>query len=285
MKPLKTIACVLVSMLAVVCGPRANANNAGAVVLVNSQSAKYPDYAHFLQPYLGNFGVPYDVLDIASNAVGTNLTNYALIIVGHSQLDTNHTYLNAAGQTNISWAVFNGTGFVSFDNVLSTNNAALYQFEQSIFGLGYTNATTSGTVVFPPTGTPSQMHYITSLHLTNETLILSNANNPTTMTVAGLTLPTNLTAVATCGGAPFVVIGKYGQGRAVQWTSYDWMSTAIQGPVNGLDDLVWRGFTWAARKPFVMRGMPHLATMRIDDITGDEATGVGPRPRFGGSMP
>ena len=81
-------------------------------------------------------------------------------------------------------------------------------------------------------------------------------------------------------GRAVVVIGKYGQGRAVQWTGYDWMSTAIQGPVNGLDDLVWRGFTWAARKPFVMRGMPHLATMRIDDITGDEATGVGAPPAF-----
>ena len=32
-----------------------------ALVLVNSTSAGYPDFAHFVQPYLDNFGVPYTV--------------------------------------------------------------------------------------------------------------------------------------------------------------------------------------------------------------------------------
>ena len=245
---------------------------ASAIVLVNSHSANYLDFQHFVQPYLLNFGVPYTVQDIAINPPDSTLTNYALIIIGHSQFDINHTYLNSAAQAAISTAVFNGTGLVSFDNVLSANNAPLYDFEQSIFGLGYSSPVTGPSVVFPPTESGAQMHYITSLHLANETLVLSNANNATTLTVAGLTLPANETAVAKCGGAPLLAIAKYGQGRAVQWASYDWMSTATQGPVNGLDDLVWRGFVWSARKPFVMRGMPNLATMRIDDVTGNEAT-------------
>src|SRR3954462_2941270 len=46
------------------------------------------------------------------------------------------------------------------------------------------------------------------------------------------------------------------------------MSTTVQGPVNGLDDLVWRSLVWAARKPFVMRGMPNFVTMRVDDVSG-----------------
>jgi hypothetical protein len=278
MKPWKLANCALALGLAA--APRLNANNAGAVVLVNSQSARYLDFTHFLQPYLGNFGVPCTVLDIASNAVGANLTNYALIIVGHAQLDTNGVYLTATAQSNLSWAVSNGVGLVSFDNALASNTTPLYQFEQDIFGLAYTNAVTSGSVMFPPTQAGSTMHYITALHLANETLVLSNANNTTTMTVAGLKLPTNDTAVATCGGAPFVVVAKYGQGRAVQWTSYDWMSSSVQGPLNGLDDLVWRGLVWAARKPFVLRGMPHLATMRIDDVTGDSTSGSGAPPPF-----
>jgi hypothetical protein len=277
MKLLKNLAALAGILFALALPARAVGNSAGAVVLVNSASAKYADFQHYLVPYLGNFGVPYTVLDIASNTVGPNLTNYALIIIGHAQLDTNHLYLDAAGQGNISLAVSNGVGLVNFDNVLATNNAPLYQFEQNIFGLGYTNSASGGTVQFPPTQPLSQMHYITSLHLTNETLALSNASAPTTLTVAGLTLPGGATAVATCGGRPLVVVAQYGQGRAVQWASYDWMSTAIQGPVNGLDDLVWRGFVWAARKPFVMRGMPNLATMRIDDVTGNENT-TGPQP-------
>ena len=100
--------------LAVLSGAAANANSAGAVVLVNSQSANYLDYVHFLQPYLGNFGVPYAVLDISSNAVNSSLTNYALIIIGHPQLDTNHAFLNAAAQAAIVSAISNGTGLVNF---------------------------------------------------------------------------------------------------------------------------------------------------------------------------
>ena len=237
--------------------------------MVNSQSAKFPDFQHFVQPYLGNFGVPYSVLDISSNAVGSTLTNYALIIIGHAQLDTNNAFLNAAAQNNLALAVSNGVGLVSFDSVLSgVSNAPLYSFEQSVFGFGYTNAVSGPSVIFPPTGTSNQMHYITSLHQTNQVLQLSNAVSYSTMTVAGLLLASNNTEIATCGGSPFVVITKYGQGRAVQWGSYAWMSSTVQGPVNGLDDLVWRGMVWAARKPFVMRGFPNFVTMRVDDVSG-----------------
>ena len=169
---------------------------------------------------------------------------------------------------------------VSFDNVLSTNTTPLYQFEQDIFGLTYTSNALGGSGMFPPTQAGSTMHYITSLHVPNDLITLSNASNTTFMTVPGFSLPTNDTAVVTLNGAPLVAVAKFGQGRAVQWSSYAWMSTAIQGPVNGLDDLVWRGFVWAARKPFVMRAMPHLATLRVyvDDVTGDCSAPYGVQP-------
>jgi hypothetical protein len=35
-----------------------------------------------------------------------------------------------------------------------------------------------------------------------------------------------------------------------------------------LDDVLWRSLAWAARKPFVLRGLPPLVTMRVDDIAG-----------------
>ena len=38
--------------------------------------------------------------------------------------------------------------------------------------------------------------------------------------------------------------------------------------VYGLDDLVWRSIVWAARKPFVMQGLPNFLTMRVDDESG-----------------
>jgi hypothetical protein len=236
---------------------------ADAVVLVNSSSPKYVDFQHYLQPYLDNFGVPYTILDIATNAVGTNVGRYALIIVGHGQLDANNLHLDGIAQDNISMAVSNGTGLVNFDGALAAGGSPNYQFVQNIFGFGYGAPSAGTNVAFPPTEPLSQMHYITARHQTNETLVLSNV-----MTLANLTLSPNATAVALSSGKPFVAVTKFGQGRAVQWASYDWMSTSVQGPLNGLDDLVWRSFVWAARKPFVMRGMPNFVTMRVDDVSG-----------------
>jgi hypothetical protein len=264
----------IVLAMVLLCGiefsARAATVGAGAVVVVNSSSPNYPDFQHYLQPYLGNFGVPYTVLDIASNSIGANIGNYALIIIGHKQLDTNLVYLTGAAQSNLSLAVSNGTGLVSFDSVLSaTNGSNYYQYAQSIFGFGYTNSTQGTSVTIPPTEAGGQMHFITSRHPTNDTILLSNK-----MTVAGITLASNTVAIsnaesiAFCGGAPFMIVEQYGAGRAVQWTSYDWMAVSVKGPVAGLDDLVWRSFVWAARKPFVMRGLPNFVTLRIDDVAG-----------------
>ena len=42
---------------------------ADALVLVNSSSADYLDFQHYIQPYLDNFGIPYTLLDIATTPV------------------------------------------------------------------------------------------------------------------------------------------------------------------------------------------------------------------------
>ncbi len=233
-------------------------------MLVNSSSAKYLDFQHAIQPYLDNFGVPYTVLDIASNAVGTDIGNYALIIIGHSQLDTNHVYLDATAQQNISMAVTNGTGLVNFDNDLVAGGTNRYQFMKDIFGFSFGSATTGTNATFPATEPLSQLHYITALHQSGGSVAFRSAMSMANIT----TVPSNVTAIALSSGKPFVAIRKFGQGRAVQWASYGWMPTTILGPLDGLDDLVWRGVVWAARKPFVMRGLPNFVTFRMDDVSG-----------------
>ncbi|MCY2924782.1 MAG: immunoglobulin domain-containing protein, partial [Planctomycetota bacterium] len=238
--------------------------SAGAVVLVNSHSANYLDFQHFIQPYLDNFGFPYSVQDIATNVPGPGISNCAVIIIGHSQLDTNRSYLNSTAQAAISQAVSNGTGLVSFDSDLSAGTTPRYQFVQDIFGFGYAASATSGSSVsLPPTEPLSQMHYITARHPANDSVALRSS-----ISLPGLTLASNATAVALSGGRPFVAAARYGQGHAVQWTSYAWMPAAVLGPLEGLDDLVWRGVVWSARKPFVMRGLPNLVVLRMDDVSG-----------------
>jgi len=232
-------------------------------VLVNSASAKYSDFQQLIQPYLDNFGVPYTVRDISTNAATTNLSDYALVIIGHKQLDTNHIRLDSSAQANITAAVSNGVGLVIFDNDLAVGTAPRYQFVQDIFAFAYTNTTTSLSVMFPSTEPSSQMNYITALHQTNETISLR-----TSMNLAGITMPTNVTGILMSGGRPLLAVKKFGLGRAVQWGSYDWIPTDVLGPLEGMDDTVWRSMVWAARKPFLMRGMPNFVTFRVDDSEG-----------------
>ncbi|MBN2389862.1 MAG: DUF4082 domain-containing protein [Anaerolineae bacterium] len=232
--------------------------NAEALVLVNSSSSAYPDFQHFIQPYLDQLGVPYTVLDIATTAVGSDIEDYAVILVGHRLLDAGTTYLDATEEGYISMAVANGTGLINFDNDLSSNgNTGRYIFIADIFGYSYTSQPSGADVDFP-----TLSHYITEYHYGGEDI------ETATMTLADITLPSDVTAIANAGGDPFLAITEYGEGRAVQWGSYDWMSHNVLGPVSGLDDLVWRSIVWAARKPFVMQGMPPFVTFRLDDDEG-----------------
>ncbi len=105
-------------------------------------------------------------------------------------------------------------------------------------------------------------HYLASAHARYERV-------PTAaMTLPGLRLRDETAAVAFSGDQPLLVAGTLGGGRVVQWTTYEWMRTDVRGPLGGLDDLVWRSFAWAARKPFVMQVLPPVLTMRMDDESG-----------------
>ena len=218
------------------------------------------------------------MLDITTNTPDQSLGNCAVIILGHSQLDTNRIFLNAAAQNSISLAVSNGTGLVSFDNDLYSGTTPRYQFVQDIFGFGYGPGATASSVTLPPTETSSQMHYITARHPANDVVSFRSS-----ISVPGIVVPSGATTLAFSGGQPLVAINRFGQGRALQWTSYDWMVSTVLGPIEGLDDLLWRGVVWAARKPFVMRGLPSFITLRVDDVSGpfwwaQDAIAVGFKP-------
>ena len=237
--------------------------SAGAVVLVNSHSARYLDFQRLVQPYLDNFGVPYSVLDLSTNSAGASISNCAVLIIGHSQIDTNLNYLNPAAQSNLSLAISSGTGLINFDSDLSSNGVPRYQFIQAIFGFGYSNGVTNSAVTLPATEPGPLMHFVTARHPTNDTVPLRSS-----LAIPGTSVPANTKVLARLGSQPLVAVASYGQGRALQWRSYDWMASNVLGPVGGLDDLVWRGVVWAARKPFAVRGMPNFVTMRVDDVEG-----------------
>jgi hypothetical protein len=250
---------------------------AEGIVVVNSASAGYADFARYVRPYLDHFGLAYTLLDIASTPVPTNLADYALLIIGHAQLDLNLTYLDASEQQRLSDAVAQGAGLVNFDNVLaSAAYAPRYQFIQDVFGFSYNAASASNSVAI--VSNPPLANYVVAAQPASATYTLAGSITP-----LGVTLPPAAATLATLGGRPLLAATTYGQGRAVQWTTYEWTRANIWGYVRGFDDLVWRAFVWAARKPFVLQGLPPFITLRIDDTTGpywwvDAAIGYGFRP-------
>ena len=254
---------------------------AEAVVLVNSTSPDYPEYTRYIQPYLDHFGVPYRAVDISSSPLPGDLQDYALIVIGHDRLDTENVYLTDTAQQLITAAVNQGSGLVNFDSELAdSTNQPYYQYVQSIFGFGYTPG--SGATKLSIKSSPTFGGYVVGAQPINASYILSNPITP-----ESVILPAQFSALlATIGGQPLIVAATYGQGKAIQWTSYAWLQVGTWGFFHGFDDLVWRSMVWAARKPFVLQGMPPFVTMRVDDVTGPlswtaSATELGFKPWLG----
>jgi len=228
-----------------------------AVVIINSASDYVQDFYKYIKPYLDQFGIPYTVLDISTTPITAAVLQRALIIVGHKNLDPTHNYLDTTENGYITGAVDQGAGLVNFGNAEST-----YQFVHEIFNFGYAGSVTASSIKIVEG--VSDRHYIISAQPIGNTISLESS-----ITFPSLSVPPSGTILVTAGTKPLLITTQYGQGRALQWASYDWASANVKGPVFGLDDLVWRSLVWAARKPFVMRGFPPFLTMRVDDASGE----------------
>ena len=207
------------------------------------------------------FGVPYDTIDISTTSITSAISDYQLIIVGHTGLDVNGTFLSSGEMSSISTAVNAGSGFFSMDGDLATSgNSSRYSFTSSIFGFGYSGSySTQSSIAIPSSG-----HYITAAQAAPTSYTVRNSMQGDIVTTPG-----SVTTLAYVGSNPLMMVTNYGSGRAVQWTSDTWINNAVVGQFQGMDDLVWRGLVWAARKPFVLRGTPPMVSMRVDDVTGD----------------
>jgi len=263
----------------------AETRSGDTVVLVNSASGRYLDFRNYIQPYFDHFGIPYSVLDVRTNEVGTNIAGSALIVIGHAQLDTNHVYFSPAEQSNVVQAVVAGTGLINFDSVLSGSGVVTnYQYVQDIFGFNYPGGSTGNFIYsafFFSTEPTNGLHYIVARHPTNSEIAFRTAIN-----LLRVDAPSDVKVLARAGGQPLIAVKTFGAGRAVHWGSYDWMNVDVKGPLGGMDDLVWRGLVWAARKPFAMRGMPPMVSMRVDDTVGPSwwvgvANEIGLKPWMG----
>ena len=236
------------------------------LVLLNSASPAYTEGSQLILPYLEHLGVPCTRLDLARAPLPSDVAEHALIVVAHRRLDPSGVCLGQAGRLALLAAVRAGSGLVSFDPALPAR-AELprsgHQSPQLVGDAMQPTRTSSGVQIEAETvGVTAQPHFITARHASGETLSLVGP-----LRVPPLAADASA-ALVTTGGRPLVAATALGQGRVVQWATSDWLHTDILGPLAGLDDVLWRGLVWAARKPFAMRGLPPLVAMRVDDVVG-----------------
>ena len=123
--------------------------NGNVIALTNSSSEYYDDFEHYIKPYLDNFGIPYNVFDIAETPLPEDIGDFSLIIVAHKGIDEIGAFalLDDDEQLLISNAIANGTGLVNFDSVLADQeNSPQYQFIQSIFNFTYQSSSPATSV-------------------------------------------------------------------------------------------------------------------------------------------
>jgi hypothetical protein len=230
-------------------------NSNKVVVLVNSSSSYFAHFDRYVKPYLDNFGVPYDVVDVNISQLPV-FQDYGLILLGHRNV-----YSTGYPIAQISSAIFNGTGLYSFD-------PHIFDFSSDFNTLKSQTSVTSSLI-----NVTNYTHYISKYHAPDIYNATNNSVNlESSITVvqnSNLAGGTNLASLSSGGqSVPLLQVSAYGNGRIVRWNAYDWISENILGPVSGMDDLVWRGIVWAARKPFVLQGLPPFVTMRVDDVQG-----------------
>jgi hypothetical protein len=229
-----------------------------ALVLVNSDMDEYFDFTGYIKPYLENFGIPFEVCDLNTTLL-PSLENYGIIIFGH-----NNVYLSDYPITELENAVSGGVGLCSFDAHLFDYNSA------------FNTLATTKTLSVTQFKISDVTHYITQNHLPDT----YHPNNDVINLISSwsLTQKSHLVNGTVLVKAPnpndsndfvnLVEVCSYGSGRVVMWNGTGWMSALVLGAVYGMDDIIWRGIVWAARKPFVLIGLPPFVTMRVDDVKG-----------------
>ncbi len=218
--------------------------NSNVLVITNSSSPGFSNARTYLIPYLEHFGLPYSIVDVAKTNDLKSLNNYALIIIAHKQIKTK---LDKSIKQTILNAVSSGVGLVSFDFHFSLQKKYLpaeYNYTKELYFSNFN-------------------HYIAERHKEQNKLTLFGK-----MKLPKLSIKNQNILLSADSLHPLIITTQKEKGRIVTWTTLEWMQSFVVGPLGGLDDCLWRSFVWAARKPFALRGLPPIVTMRVDDVAG-----------------
>lgn len=234
-------------LLAGISCSRSSMQNMNVLVVMNSSSAGYQKGKELLLPYLDHFGIPYLVYDIAGKSKMPDPAGHSLVILAHPGIFRGWQTADSLLMTGILAGVEEGTGLVSFDPGPFLTGSSVDTVDVALLsGITFNQHT----------------HYITLNHTSGDSLKFFENMPVTKITFTGVEV------LAGSGDIPLLAVDERGAGRIACWTSMDWMHSDVLGPLGGLDDCLWRSIVWAARKPFIMQGLPPIITMRVDDVAG-----------------
>jgi len=228
----------------------------GGVVLVLMDSGQPERHwtLHGLTAALRHLGIPFALCDLAAAPPSAEqLAEAAALVIGQEYLTAR---LGRQLLSDLLGAVHDGLGLVSVDGALGDAEGDYL----AAIGLGSAPGRASSEAVHVAAG----VGWITAARPVEERLALRRP-----VRLAAATPLRGQVLASDEAGRPALWATTLGAGRIVQWA----LSTTVWAPESlgfaaGLDDLLWRGIAWAARKPFVMKPMPPFSRLRLDDCRG-----------------
>ncbi|MCL4458655.1 MAG: hypothetical protein M1136_05010 [Chloroflexi bacterium] len=240
---------------------RPSTGNRTLLILADSSQAEALHLPGALYAALGHWGMPYQVLDLArSRFDAQGLASHAAVVIAQEHLGARLTSGEVAALLS---AVDDGLGLVNFDHDLDLYGAA-YREAVGLMGTGLGGRpAVEGVekIVVADDG-----HYIS---YTREVGTAVSLRQPVPALIVRVEGTRRRVLAESQDGAPMLVAATLGQGKVVQWllSPRVWTRSYL-GHTRGMDDLFWKGITWAARKPFVMKAMPPFVRLRFDDCNG-----------------
>lgn len=230
-------------------------HNRGLLVLFDSRQGDA--YAHVGPAFLAalaHWGMPYRGHDLAEGQPSAEmLSGCAALLLAQQNLGA--ALSDDAAQA-VAEAVADGLGYVGCDGNVGYAPSSL----QHMLGVRPVDMRPTLGVQVIDAG-----HFASSWQVQGERYAF---RRPLEMSCVTPTMP-RVRVLLEGDGYPAMWVTQYGLGRVVQWALHPGVwQREVFGHCEGLDDLMWRGIVWAARKPFAMLAMPPFSTATVGDAIG-----------------
>src|ERR1035437_2357205 len=211
--------------------------NSGNIRGYSTVAGSPGEYQRYIERYLEHLQIPYRVIDTSTQGPPANLGSVQLIVAAHTGLA-----LSASWQQAILQAVQGGSGFVNFDADLDTGTDTHIQ---GIFGATNSYLGPTATLIDVPAAVmPDGIspHYIAAMQIRFQDTpagdriynFHQDSNNVQQVATQTILLGGQGTVIARIGSSPLILARQTSGGRAVDFTTYEFMRPDRFGLMMGI---------------------------------------------------